>query len=223
MPKSTKGRAPRPPCRPDLPDRLHWIETTVEMLERCMPPLIRERERLTKRLMKGGAGPSRQIQGRLDECHRHIQHYEETNRRLWEEVWSCLPGLAPLLRFRPYQFGATSCRTAVSGGVCRSEELQGHISRAELRETLNAWTQIASAAGCAWARLVRPAESEQMKGKWSRPMPLTDLSDRIFKNPRQCRKLRNIYGSRLRRMGRKSWQMRLDGLPENIQQEIERP
>lgn len=59
--------------------------------------------------------------------------------------------------------------------------------------------------------------------KWSRPMPLTDLADRILKSPTKYRKLKSVYGKRLKKLGDKSWAIRYDGLPENIIREIERP
>jgi hypothetical protein len=65
-----------------------------------------------------------------------------------------------------------------------------------------------------------PAETPT--GHWSRPMCLTDLADRIFKNPRMTRKLKNVYGDRLKQIGRKSWLFRFDGLAENIQHDIQK-
>ena len=61
--------------------------------------------------------------------------------------------------------------------------------------------------------------------EWSRPMPRTDLADRVLKDPKKWRKLQRILGDRIRRVGRensKSWEMRLDGLPANIRKELER-
>lgn len=56
----------------------------------------------------------------------------------------------------------------------------------------------------------------------SRPMPLTDLADRILKSPTKTRKLKSVYGNILHRLGDKSWQIELAGLPENIREQIER-
>jgi hypothetical protein len=60
-------------------------------------------------------------------------------------------------------------------------------------------------------------------GDWSRPMPLKALADRIMKDPSKTRKLKSVYGNRLVQMRRKSWTIRLDGLPRNIVKEINRP
>ncbi|HUT58128.1 MAG TPA: hypothetical protein VNA25_09805, partial [Phycisphaerae bacterium] len=46
-------------------------------------------------------------------------------------------------------------------------------------------------------------------GNWSRPMALTDLADRIFKNSRLYRKVKSIYGKHLRKVGPKAWQIDL--------------
>jgi len=56
----------------------------------------------------------------------------------------------------------------------------------------------------------------------SRPMPLTELADRILKSPTKTRKLKSVYGDILHRQGDKSWEIELDGLPENIRQQVER-
>lgn len=70
-------------------------------------------------------------------------------------------------------------------------------------------------------------DAAQMNEEWSRPMPLTDISDRVLKDPKKHRKLRRLYEpDRLKQIGgkgSKSWQIRLDGLPANIRKELERP
>jgi hypothetical protein len=71
------------------------------------------------------------------------------------------------------------------------------------------------------------AGAVSMDEEWSRPMPLTDIADRILKDPKKHRKLRGLYApDRLKQIGgksSKSWQIRLDGLPANIRKELERP
>lgn len=73
----------------------------------------------------------------------------------------------------------------------------------------------------------RNGEISDVPQEWSRPMALTDLADRILKDPKKHRKLRALYGpDRLKQIGpkgSKSWQVRLDTLPANIRKEIERP
>jgi hypothetical protein len=59
----------------------------------------------------------------------------------------------------------------------------------------------------------------------SRPMPLTEIANRVLKDPKKWRKLKNLYGDRLQQLGgkgSKSWTIRLDGLPPNIRKELER-
>jgi hypothetical protein len=63
---------------------------------------------------------------------------------------------------------------------------------------------------------------ETPKGSWSRPMALTDLADRIFRDPLKWRKLKRVYADRLHRIRRQSYELCLDGLPENLQREIQR-
>jgi hypothetical protein len=65
--------------------------------------------------------------------------------------------------------------------------------------------------------------AEPMDARWSRPMPLTDLADRILKDPKKHRKLKSVYVDRLKKVGDKSWMILLDGLPPNIIKELERP
>lgn len=71
------------------------------------------------------------------------------------------------------------------------------------------------------------AETSVGKGEsWSRIMPLRDIADRIYKSPRKWRSLKSHYSNRLRQLGGKGsrqWQIRLDGLPENIIKELNRP
>lgn len=62
--------------------------------------------------------------------------------------------------------------------------------------------------------------------EWSRIMPLTDIADRVLKDPAKTRKLKSVYGDRLVQIGgkgSKNWQMRLDGLAMNIRRELDRP
>ena len=56
----------------------------------------------------------------------------------------------------------------------------------------------------------------------SRPMPLTEIADRVLKDPKKTRKLKSVYGDRLVKVGDKSWTILLDGLPANIQKELDR-
>ncbi|HSW01342.1 MAG TPA: hypothetical protein VLI39_14305 [Sedimentisphaerales bacterium] len=63
-------------------------------------------------------------------------------------------------------------------------------------------------------------------GEWSRVMPLTDIADRVLKDPAKTRKLKAVYGHRLVQIGgkgSKNWQIRLDGLAANIRRELDRP
>jgi hypothetical protein len=49
-------------------------------------------------------------------------------------------------------------------------------------------------------------------------MPLTEMAVRIFKDATKWRSVRSVYGDRLRRTrSRKFWQIRLDGLSEDLQ------
>lgn len=60
---------------------------------------------------------------------------------------------------------------------------------------------------------------------WSRIMPLRDIADRIYKKPERWRAVLSHYGSRLKHIGGEGshkWQIRLDGLPENIVKELTR-
>ncbi len=56
----------------------------------------------------------------------------------------------------------------------------------------------------------------------SRAMPLTEIADRVLKDPKKTRKLKSVYGDRLSKVGDKSWTILLDGLPANIRKELER-
>jgi hypothetical protein len=67
------------------------------------------------------------------------------------------------------------------------------------------------------------AGTEQVDERWSRPMPLTDMADRILKDSKKTRKLKSVYGKHLKKIGDKSWIIRLDGLPPNIIKELDRP
>ena len=53
-------------------------------------------------------------------------------------------------------------------------------------------------------------------------MPLTEIADRVLKDPKKTRKLKSVYGDRLSKVGDKSWTILLDGLPANIRKELER-
>jgi len=80
-----------------------------------------------------------------------------------------------------------------------------------------------SDADTARARQPEPDGNQAARpGLWSRPMALTELADRVFKNPRKTRKLMSLYSKRLRRIGRQSWEFRFDGLPENIQLDVQK-
>lgn len=61
---------------------------------------------------------------------------------------------------------------------------------------------------------------------WSRVMSRRDITDRLLKSPDKWRTLMKVYGNQLRQIGGKgsrNWQMRLDGLPENLVKEMNRP
>ncbi len=64
--------------------------------------------------------------------------------------------------------------------------------------------------------------AKQTGEQWSRPMPLTDIADRILKDSKKSRKVKSVYKDRLKKLGDKSWMIRLDGLPPNIVKELER-
>jgi hypothetical protein len=57
----------------------------------------------------------------------------------------------------------------------------------------------------------------------SRPMPLTELATRIFKDPTKTRKLKSVYSNIIEKVGDKSWTIELGTLPPNIRKELERP
>jgi hypothetical protein len=67
-----------------------------------------------------------------------------------------------------------------------------------------------------------PNEPAPPAGNWSRLMPLTDLADRLLKDPKKVRKLRSVYKNSLMKRADKSWMICLDGLPENLRKEVER-
>jgi len=61
---------------------------------------------------------------------------------------------------------------------------------------------------------------------WSRIMPLRDIADRIYKTPKKWRSVLSHYPDRLKQIGGKGsrkWQIRLDGLPQNLIKELNRP
>jgi len=60
---------------------------------------------------------------------------------------------------------------------------------------------------------------------WSRVMSRADIAERMLKSSAKWRTLEKVYGSRLKQIGGKgsrNWQLRLDGLPENLVKEINR-
>ena len=125
-------------------------------------------------------------------------------------------------------FGARLwCVCAKQGATDRLDALETYLSRA--RADIEA-AEVVKEAGAERARQEREQKTGATKppvqaptGNWSRPMALTDLSVRIFGNPRQVRKLKSVYKSSLRKIGKKTWEICLDGFAENLRREIQKP
>jgi hypothetical protein len=56
----------------------------------------------------------------------------------------------------------------------------------------------------------------------SRPMPLTDIADRLLRDPKKWRKVKTLLGDSLRRLSDKNWVVKLDAVPPNWRKELER-
>jgi hypothetical protein len=54
-------------------------------------------------------------------------------------------------------------------------------------------------------------------------MELTEIATRLLKNPRRYRKVKSVYKDHLKKVGPRSWVLRLDVLPPNLRREMERP
>lgn len=63
---------------------------------------------------------------------------------------------------------------------------------------------------------------ERLNEDFSRPMPLTDIADRLFKDPRKWRKVKTLLAGNLRKVADKNWIVKLDGLAPNWRKELER-
>jgi hypothetical protein len=54
-------------------------------------------------------------------------------------------------------------------------------------------------------------------------MPLTDIADRLLKDPKKTRRARSFLGKRLKRVGDKLWQVELDGMNAQQLEDFNRP
>lgn len=133
-------------------------------------------------------------------------------------------------------------RMMPDGGISQRRPVRGKgaLERMEKRrgepastvEIAN-WGKGAEAFSAAFAKILETGQGQRTRsldapapddgvqepsGIWSRPMPLTEMGVRIFKDATKWRSVRSVYGDRLRRTrSRKFWQIRLDGLSEDLQ------